>query len=122
MKTVLTIVGTRPEIINLSRTLALFDERLNQIIIRTGQNYDYELSEVFFKDLGVRKPDYFMDVDTSTLGHVYGGILIKAEEILQKEQPDAVLILGDTNSSIAGIIAKRMKIPIFHINQIVIVV
>ena len=111
---VVTILGTRPEIIRLSCVMKMLDKHVDHIIVYTGQNYDYELSEVFFKDLGVRKPDYFMDVDTSTLGRVYGGILIKAEEILRKEQPDAVLILGDTNSSIAGIIAKRMKIPIFH--------
>ncbi|MCK5271172.1 MAG: UDP-N-acetylglucosamine 2-epimerase (non-hydrolyzing), partial [Sedimentisphaerales bacterium] len=74
----------------------------------------YELNEVFFKELGVKKPDYFMNIDTSSLGHVYGGIMIKAEEIFKKEKPDAVLILGDTNSSIAAIIAKRMKIPIYH--------
>ena len=111
---VVTILGTRPEIIRLSCTMKMLDKHVDHIMVHTGQNYDYELNDIFFKDLGVRKPDYFMDVDTSSLGHVYGGILIKAEEILRKEQPDAVLILGDTNSSIAGIIAKRMKIPIFH--------
>ena len=111
---VATILGTRPEIIRLSAVMLRLDKHIEQIIVHTGQNYDYELNEVFFKDLGVRKPDYFMNVDTSSLGKVYGNILIKTEEILLKEKPDAVLILGDTNSSIAGIIAKRMKIPIFH--------
>ena len=111
---VLTILGTRPEIIRLSCVMKLLDTHVDHIIAHTGQNYDYELNEIFFKDLGVRKPDYFMKVDTSSLGRVYGGILIKAEEILRKEQPDAVLILGDTNSSIAAIIAKRLKIPIYH--------
>ncbi len=111
---VVTILGTRPEIIRLSCVMKMLDKQVDHVIAHTGQNYDYELNDIFFKDLGVRKPDYFMDVDTSSLGHVYGGILIKTEEILRKEQPDAVLILGDTNSSIAGIIAKRMKIPIFH--------
>lgn len=111
---VVTVLGTRPEIIRISSVIALLEKHVNHILVHTGQNYDYELNEVFFKELGVKKPDYFMDVDTSSLGHVYGGIMIKAEEILKKEQPDAVLILGDTNSSIAGIIAKRMKIPIFH--------
>jgi UDP-N-acetylglucosamine 2-epimerase (non-hydrolysing) len=90
------------------------DKYVNQVIVHTGQNYDYELNEIFFKELEIRKPDYFMNVDTSSLGNVLGGILIKAEEIMRAEQPDAVLILGDTNSSIAGIMAKRLKIPIFH--------
>lgn len=111
---VATIIGTRPEIIRLSSTIKRIDQYLNQIIIHTGQNYDYELNEMFFNDLGLRKPDYFLNVDTSSLGHVLGGILIKTEEVLKKECPDAVLILGDTNSSIAGIIAKRLRIPIFH--------
>ncbi len=111
---VATIIGTRPEIIRLSSTIKRLDNYLQQIIIHTGQNYDYELNEVFFKDLGLRKPDYFLNVNTSTLGHVLGETLIKSEEVLRKENPDAVLILGDTNSSIAGIIAKRLRIPIFH--------
>jgi len=111
---VITIVGTRPEIIRLSRVMALLDEYVNHILVHTGQNYDYELNEIFFQDLDLRKPDYFLEVDTSTLGTVMGETLIKSEEILKKENPDAVLILGDTNSSIAGIIAKRLKIPIYH--------
>ena len=111
---VATIVGTRPEIIRLSSTMKLLDKHLTQIIIHTGQNYDYELNEIFFKDLELRKPDYYLAVDTSSLGRVYGETLIKTEEVLLKEKPDAVLILGDTNSSIAAIIAKRMRIPIFH--------
>jgi len=111
---VATIVGTRPEIIRLSSTMKLLDKYLHQIIVHTGQNYDYELNEVFFEDLGLRKPDYFLGVNTTSLGNVLGETLIKSEEILKKENPDAVLILGDTNSSIAGIIAKRLRIPIFH--------
>jgi UDP-N-acetyl-L-fucosamine synthase len=111
---VVTIIGTRPEIIRLSSTMKLLDKYLNQVIIHTGQNYDYELNEIFFEELGLRKPDYFLGVNTSTLGHILGETLIKTEEVLGKEKPDAVLILGDTNSSIAGIIAKRMHIPIFH--------
>ena len=111
---VVTIIGTRPEIIRLSSTMKLLDKHLKQIVIHTGQNYDYELNEIFFEDLGLRKPDYFLGVDTSTLGHVLGETIIKSEEVLLKEKPDAVLILGDTNSSIAGIIAKRLRIPIFH--------
>ena len=111
---VMTIVGTRPEIIRLSRVMALFDQYVNHIIVHTGQNYDYELNEIFFEDLEIRKPDYFLEVDTSTLGTVMGETLIKSEKVLKDEKPDAVLILGDTNSSIAGIMAKRLKIPIFH--------
>ena len=111
---VATIIGTRPEIIRLSSTIKRIDEYLDQIIIHTGQNYDYELNEIFFKDLGLRKPNYFLEVNTSSLGHVLGETLIKCEEVFIKEKPDAVLILGDTNASIAGIIAKRMRIPIFH--------
>lgn len=111
---VMTILGTRPEIIRLSCVMALLDKTVEHILVHTGQNYDYELNEVFFKDLNVRKPDYFMNVDTSSLGCVYGGILISTEEILRKEKPDAVLILGDTNSAISAIMAKRMKIPVYH--------
>jgi len=111
---VLTILGTRPEIIRISCVINRLEKHTNHILVHTGQNYDYELNEIFFEELGVKKPDYFMNVNTSSLGNVYGGIMIKTEEILKKEKPDAVLILGDTNSSIAGIIAKRMKIPIYH--------
>ena len=111
---VVTILGTRPEIIRLSAVMKMLDRHVDHKIVHTGQNYDYELNEIFFNDLGVRKPDYFMNVDTSSLGTVYGNILIKTEQILRDEMPDAVLILGDTNSAIAGIIAKRMKVPIYH--------
>jgi len=111
---VMTILGTRPEIIRLSRVMALLDRHVQHIIVHTGQNYDYELNEVFFNDLEIRKPDYFLQVDTSSLGTVLGDTLIKIEDVLRKEKPDAVLILGDTNSSIAGIMSKRLKIPIFH--------
>ncbi|MBN1639311.1 MAG: UDP-N-acetylglucosamine 2-epimerase (non-hydrolyzing) [Ignavibacteriales bacterium] len=111
---IVTIVGTRPEIIRLSRVMPLLDKYTNHITVHTGQNYDYELNEIFYKDLELRKPDYYMGVDTSSLGHVLGETLIKVEEIFFKEKPDACLILGDTNASIAAIMAKRMKIPIFH--------
>lgn len=116
MKTlkVITIVGTRPEIIRLSRVMPLLDKYTNHVTVHTGQNYDYELNEVFYKDLEIRKPDYYLGVDTSSLGHVLGETLIKVEEIFVKEKPDAVLILGDTNASIAAIMAKRMKIPVYH--------
>ena len=111
---VITIVGTRPEIIRLSRVMPLLDKYLNHITVHTGQNYDYELNEVFYEDLELRKPDYYLSVDTSSLGHVLGETLIKIEEIFNDEKPDACLILGDTNASIAAIMAKRMKIPIYH--------
>ena len=94
--------------------MSRLDEYTQHIVVHTGQNYDYELNEIFFEDIGIRKPDYFLGVDCSTLGKAYGNILIKSEEVFIKEKPDAVLILGDTNSSISAIIAKRMKIPIYH--------
>jgi UDP-N-acetylglucosamine 2-epimerase len=111
---VMTILGTRPEIIRLSCVMALLDKYVDHKIVHTGQNYDYELNQVFFEELNVHKPDYFLGVDHSSLGAVMGNILISIEKVLGKERPDAVLILGDTNSSIAGIMAKRMKIPIYH--------
>jgi len=110
----MTIVGTRPEIIRLSCTIRLLDQHTNHILVHTGQNYDYELNEIFFEELEVRKPDFFLNVNTSSLGTVIGETIIKSEELFKKEQPDAVLILGDTNSSMAAIIAKRLKIPIYH--------
>lgn len=111
---VMTILGTRPEIIRLSRVMALLDRFTDHIIVHTGQNYDYELNEVFFEDLDVRKPDYFLGVGGGSLGETLGGILLETEKVLQKEQPDAVLILGDTNSAISAIMARRMKIPTYH--------
>ena len=112
---IVTILGTRPEIIRLSLTMKLLDKYLNHKIIHSGQNFNYELSDVFFKDLELRKPDYFLNINTNSLGSIYGEIIIKTEEILKKENPDAVLILGDTNSSISCIIAKRLQIPIYHV-------
>ena len=111
---IVTIVGTRPEIIRLSRTMARLDEYVNQVIVHTGQNYDYELNEIFWKELELRKPDYFLEVDTSSLGATVGDILKKTEELLQKEKPDGLLVLGDTNSCLSAYIAKRMHIPVFH--------
>jgi UDP-N-acetylglucosamine 2-epimerase len=111
---VLTIVGTRPEIIRLSRTMALLDQNLNQVIVHTGQNYDYELNEIFWNELELRKPDHFLNVDTTTLGSAIGDILKKTEEVLKLEKPDALLVLGDTNSCLAAYMAKRMHIPVFH--------
>lgn len=111
---VMTVVGTRPEIIRLSRTMALLDQYLNQIIVHTGQNYDYELNEVFWNDLELRKPDYFLNVDVSSLGASIGDIFRKMEVVLEEVQPDALLVLGDTNSCLAAYMAKRMHIPVFH--------
>lgn len=111
---VATIVGTRPELIRLSLIVRLFDNHLNHIFIHTGQNYDYELNEIFFRDLEIRKPDYFLNVDTSSLGTAVGDIIRKSEKVLKNEKPDALLVLGDTNSSLAAYMAKRMHIPIFH--------
>ncbi len=111
---VLTVVGTRPEIIRLSRVMALLDEHVNHVIAHTGQNYDYELNEIFYKDLELRKPDYFLNVDVTSLEASVGDIIRKSGEVLRKEKPDAILILGDTNSCLASYMAKRLHIPIFH--------
>lgn len=111
---VMTVVGTRPEIIRLSATIKLLDEHTDQVLVHTGQNYDYELNEVFFEDLGLRRPDHFLEADTSSLGAALGSILAKTEQVLLKERPDAFLVLGDTNSCISAVIAKRMKVPVFH--------
>lgn len=111
---VLTVVGTRPEIIRLSQTIIRLDATFEHVLVHTGQNYDYNLNDIFFKDLGLRQPDYFLNVDTSSLGRVFGETLIKIEEVLIAEKPDAVLILGDTNSCIAAVMAKRMRIPVYH--------
>jgi len=110
----ITVVGTRPEIIRLSCVIPLLDKYTNHILVHTGQNYDYELNQIFFEDLELRQPDYYLNVNTSSLGYVLGETLIKIEEILEKEKPDAMLILGDTNASIAAIMAKRKHIPIYH--------
>lgn len=109
-----TIIGTRPEIIKMSKTIKACDECFNQILVHTGQNWDYNLNEVFFKDFGIRKPDYFLDSVGSNLGETIGNIISKSYDLLEKEKPDAVLILGDTNSALSAIPAKRLKIPIFH--------
>lgn len=111
---IMTIFGTRPEIIRLSRVFAKLDQYLNLIMVHTGQSYDYEMNKIFFEDLEIRKPDYFLEVKAETLGGQIANIISKSEEVLKKEMPDALLILGDTNSALASIIAKRMKIPIFH--------
>ena len=111
---VMTIVGTRPEIIKLSRVIAELDKTVKHIIVHTGQNYDYELNEVFFNDLGVRKPDYFLDAVGVTTADTIGNIISKSDVLFEKVNPDAVLLYGDTNSCLAVISAKRRQIPIFH--------
>ncbi|MEM0991293.1 MAG: UDP-N-acetylglucosamine 2-epimerase, partial [Pseudomonadota bacterium] len=111
---VMTILGTRPEIIRLSRTMARLDQVTDHILVHTGQNYDYELNEVFFEDLGVKRPDHFLGTGGGTLGETLGAILTKSEAALTTEKPDAVLILGDTNSAISAIMARRLKIPVYH--------
>ena len=114
MLKVMTILGTRPEIIRLSRVMAALDQHMTHVLVHTGQNYDFELNQIFFDELGVRQPDHFLEIDTSSLGSALAGILLKTEEVILKEKPDAVLILGDTNSAIATLMAKRMKIPTYH--------
>jgi len=114
MLKIMTIVGTRPEIIKLSRIMAELDKYTQHIIVHTGQNYDYELNQIFFDDMGIRKPDYFLNTVGSTTAQTIANIIIKSDETLAKEQPDAVLLYGDTNSCLSVISAKRRKIPIFH--------
>lgn len=109
-----TIVGTRPEIIKLSETMKAADEYFDHIIVHTGQNWDYTLNEIFFKDLGIRQPDYYLDSVGKNLGETIGNIVHKSYEILLEVKPDALLVLGDTNSALSAISAKRLKIPIFH--------
>lgn len=114
MTKVMTVVGTRPEIIRLSEVMKRLDATVDHVLVHTGQNYDYELNDIFFKELGLRKPDHYLDVDTSSLGQVLGEVLIKIERQLLEERPNAFLVLGDTNSCIAAVMAKRMRIPVYH--------
>ena len=113
---VMSVVGTRPEIIRLSRVLAALDEHCEHVLVHTGQNYDYELNQVFFDDLGVRKPDYFLNSAEGSTGaaHTIGNLIIAVDRVLGEVQPEAMLVLGDTNSCLSVIPAKRRKIPIFH--------
>ncbi|MBS1528300.1 MAG: UDP-N-acetylglucosamine 2-epimerase (non-hydrolyzing), partial [Bacteroidetes bacterium] len=111
---VVTIVGTRPEIIRLAECIKKCDQLFNHILIHTGQNYDYTLNAIFFEDLEIRKPNYFLNVAGSHLGETIGNIVAKSFEVLTAEMPDALLVLGDTNSVLCTIAAKRLKIPIFH--------
>jgi len=114
MLKVMTIVGTRPELIKMSRVIAEFDKYTQHILVHTGQNFDYELNQVFFEDLEIRKPDYFLDAVGDNAAQTIGRVISKADEVLEKERPDAVLLYGDTNSCLAVIAAKRRKIPVFH--------
>ena len=111
---VMTVVGTRPEIIRLSRVMAQLDQHCEHIIVHTGQNYDYELNEVFFNDLGIKKPDIFLGAAGKTAAESIGQIIISVDQALEAFKPEAFLILGDTNSCLAAISAKRRKIPVFH--------
>jgi UDP-N-acetylglucosamine 2-epimerase (non-hydrolysing) len=111
---VATIVGTRPELIKLSRVIAELDRAATHVLVHTGQNYDYELNEVFFRDLAIRRPDHFLEVAGGSLGETIGNVIARSFAVLETVRPDAVLLLGDTNSCLAAIPAKRLKIPIFH--------
>lgn len=114
MTKVVTVVGTRPEIIRLSEVIKLLDATVDHVLVHTGQNYDFGLNQIFFDELGIRSPDYFLEAPTNSLGTFLGGVLQAIEGVLEKERPDAFLMLGDTNSSIATVLAKRMKIPTYH--------
>ena len=111
---VVTLLGTRPDIIKLSRVIAELDQRVEHVLVHTGQNYDYELNEIFFQQLEVRKPDHFLGAAAETAAETIGAVISKSDAVLAKEKPDALLILGDTNSSLAVIAGKRRKIPVFH--------
>ena len=111
---VMTIVGTRPEIIRLSRVMACLERNVDHLLIHTGQNYDYELNDIFFKELGIKEPDYNLNCAGRSVAETMGNIISQIDPILEKENPDAILILGDTNSSLSAIPAKRRKIPVFH--------
>ena len=112
---VITVVGTRPELIRLSRVLAALDKHFEHLLVHTGQNYDYELNQVFFEDLGIRKPDFFLNCTEGSTGlaNTIGNLITSVDIVLAKVQPEAMLVLGDTNSCLSVIPAKRRKIPIF---------
>lgn len=114
MLKVMTIVGTRPELIKMSRVIAEFDAHTKHVLVHTGQNYDYELNQLFFDDLGIRKPDFFLEAVGENAAQTIARVIEKADEVMAQEQPDAVLLYGDTNSCLAVIAAKRRKIPVFH--------
>ena len=110
----MTIVGTRPEIIKMSRVMAELEKYVDHVLVHTGQNYDYELNEIFFENLKVKRPDYFLDVAGKNVAHTIANVISKSDDIFEIEKPDAVLLYGDTNSCLAVIAAKRRKIPVFH--------
>lgn len=112
---VLTVVGTRPEIIRLSRVIAALERHTDHVLVHTGQNYDYELNEIFFDDLELRRPNHFLNADTSSLGAVLGDVLRGTERVLLQEKPDAMVVLGDTNSCVSAVMAKRLKVPVYHL-------
>lgn len=112
---VMTVVGTRPEIIRLACVIQRLEDSTDHVLVHTGQNYDYSLNEVFFEDLGLRAPDHFLNADTSSLGSVLGDILKGTEKVLLEERPDAMVVLGDTNSCVSAIMGKRLKVPMFHL-------
>ncbi len=114
MLKVMTIVGTRPEIIKLSRVMAALDKYVSHILVHTGQNYDYELNEIFFQDLGIRRPDHFLNAVGGSVAQTIGNVIALSDEVMESQRPDALLVLGDTNSCLSVIAAKRRKIPIFH--------
>jgi UDP-N-acetylglucosamine 2-epimerase (non-hydrolysing) len=114
MLKVMTVIGTRPEIIRLSACIKAFDRYFEHILVHTGQNYDYELNEIFFKELGLRAPDYYLAAAGETLGDTMGNIIARSYRLIKEQSPDALLILGDTNSALCAISAKRLKVPIFH--------
>jgi UDP-N-acetyl-L-fucosamine synthase len=111
---VMTVLGTRPEIIRLSRVIPLLDELCDHVLVHTGQNWDVNLSEVFFSDLGVRRPDHLLDISRGSLGEALGDVLSKSFSVITQEQPDAFLVLGDTNSALSAVIAKRLHVPVYH--------
>jgi UDP-N-acetylglucosamine 2-epimerase (non-hydrolysing) len=111
---VMTVVGTRPEVIRLARVISRLDRTTEHVLVHTGQNYDHALNQVFFDDLALRPPDRILDVDTTSLGSVLGGTLVGTERVIREERPDALLVLGDTNSCIAAVMGKRLKVPVYH--------
>ena len=114
MLKVMTIVGTRPELIKMSRVIAEFDQHTKHVLVHTGQNYDYELNQLFFEDLGIRKPDHFLEAVGENAAQTIARVIEKSDAVMEKEKPDAVMLYGDTNSCLAVIAAKRRKIPVFH--------
>src|SRR5229473_5016443 len=114
MRKVMTLVGTRPELIKMSRVIAELDAHTRHVLVHSGQNYDFELNEVFFSDLGIRKPDHFLEAAAETTAKTISEVISRTDDVLEREQPEALLLYGDTNTCLAVIAAKRRKIPVFH--------